>query len=70
LGDDLEACVEMFKNIHKSVEKKSKDFKEQLNRYNYVTPTSFLELLSSYGSILKAKRISIERAKIRLVKGL
>lgn len=33
----------MFKVIHKSVEKISIRFKDEMRRYNYVTPTSFLE---------------------------
>lgn len=43
----------MFKVIHQSVEMKSVEFKEQLNRVNWVTPTSFLEQLSMYVVILK-----------------
>jgi dynein heavy chain len=43
LGLDLEACVEMFKVIHQSVEKESKAYMDLLNRSNHVTPTSFLE---------------------------
>jgi dynein heavy chain len=53
LGKDLDACVEMFKNIHQSVEVKSTEFLEQLSRRNYVTPTSFLEQLAMYRLILK-----------------
>lgn len=70
LGDALEGCVTMFKNIHQSVERKSTAYKEELNRTNYVTPTSFLELLAAYGSILKTKRKSVEWSKNRLVGGL
>jgi len=70
LEESLEPCVEMFKNIHQSVEQKSREFKDQLNRANYVTPTSFLELLSSYATILRDKRKSILFSKNRLVGGL
>jgi len=35
-----------------------------------VTPTSFLELLSAYGTILKNKRKTVEFSKNRLVAGL
>ena len=35
--------VNMFKIIHKSVEKISVKYKEEQRRYNYVTPTSYLE---------------------------
>jgi dynein heavy chain len=60
----------MFTFIHQSVERKSIEFKDQLNRQNYVTPTSFLELLSSYAVILREKRKSISFSKGRLEKGL
>lgn len=70
LGKDLDACVEMFKCIHQSVEVKSQEFLDQLSRRNYVTPTSFLELLAMYRVILKQKRISVGESKQRLVTGL
>ena len=70
LGKDLDDCVEMFKCIHQSVEVKSQEFLDQLSRRNYVTPTSFLELLAMYRVILKQKRISVGESKQRLVTGL
>lgn len=66
----MDACVKMFTEIHQSVEKMSISFKEQLNRSNYVTPTSFLELLAAYGTILRDKRKKIDFSKGRLVGGL
>jgi dynein heavy chain, axonemal len=70
LEGDLDGCVEMFKCIHQSVERKSVSFKEQLRRSNYVTPTSFLELLAAYGTILRSKRKAVAWSKNRLVGGL
>jgi dynein heavy chain len=70
LEEALDGCVNMFKNIHKSVEEKSLEFKDQLNRQNYVTPTSFLELLATYATILRRKRKAINFSKNRLVGGL
>ncbi len=35
-----------------------------------MTPTSFLELLSAFGTILRSKRKEVEFSKNRLVKGL
>ena len=60
----------MFTAIHQSVELKSRQFKDQLNRSNYVTPTSFLELLAAYASILRTKRKANNFSKTRLVNGL
>jgi dynein heavy chain len=53
--------VEMFKNIHKSVEKYSVRFYNELKRNNYVTPTSYLELLSLYKVILQQKRVELSK---------
>jgi dynein heavy chain len=53
LDASLDGCVEMFKSMHQSVERKSALFRDELSRKNYVTPTSFLELLAAYGTILK-----------------
>ena len=51
----------MFKNIHKSVEKYSIKFYNELKRNNYVTPTSYLELLSLYKVILQQKRVELSK---------
>lgn len=52
------------------MEVKSREFLDQLRRRNYVTPTSFLELLNMYKTILFDKRKEIEFSKNRLLKGL
>lgn len=62
--------VEMFKVIHKSVEKITIKFKEEIRRYNYVTPTSFLELLNLFRKFLTEKRISQFKSIDRLKNGL
>ena len=66
----LPVLVEMFKNVHKSVEKISVKFSQELRRYNYVTPTSYLELLQMYRSILSEKRIELNTSIARLKGGL
>jgi len=52
LEADEEPCIEMFKIMHQSVEVKVDEFREQFRRISYVTPTSYLELLSTYKKIL------------------
>lgn len=56
LQGQLDIMVEMFKRIHKSVEVITIKFKEEIRRYNYVTPTSFLELLNLFRKFLSEKR--------------
>lgn len=70
LGKDEAACVEMFKIMHQSVEMKSKKFLDELRRRNYVTPTSYLELLNIFKSVLTERRKYFGDAKSRLEKGL
>ncbi|KAF6265909.1 dynein heavy chain 2 [Scenedesmus sp. NREL 46B-D3] len=62
----LAACV----HIHQSVEAKSKQYYQELRRYNYVTPTSYLELLGTFLKLLGGKRAEVSEAKKRLAGGL
>jgi dynein heavy chain len=41
--------------VHLSISEANKDFLQQFRRYNYTTPTSFLELINFYKSLLGAK---------------
>lgn len=70
LGDDEDLCVEMFKVMHQSVERKSIKFLDELRRRNYVTPTSYLELLNIYKSVLFERKKYFGDAKRRLERGL
>lgn len=70
LEQDEDGCIEMFKIMHQSVEEKVEEFKEQLRRISYVTPTSYLELLSTYKKVLKDKRQEVGKARNRLARGL
>jgi dynein heavy chain len=69
--DKLEQpTVTLFKHIHMSVEKASVEYFEMLRRRNYVTPTSYLELLSSFGKLVGSKRQELTTKKTRLQVGL
>jgi dynein heavy chain len=45
-------------------------FKADLNRYNYVTPTSYLELISTFKTLLAEKRVETQRFQSRYLVGL
>jgi len=72
LGIDgqIDTLVDMFKNIHKSVERASSRFLAELRRPTYVTPTSFLELLNLFKSILFQKSEDLKQQVKRLSVGL
>lgn len=42
----------------------------RLRRYNYVTPTSYLELILTFKNLLKAKRNEVNTARNRYIVGL
>lgn len=68
--DQLPQIVEMCKIAHKSVEKISITYQQELRRYNYVTPTSFLELLTMFKSVQKEKKNDLKFSINRLKSGL
>jgi len=65
-----EKLVEMFKRVHKSVERVSIKFVSELRRYNYVTPSSYLEQLNLFKTILSEKRVDLKNQIDRLKNGL
>lgn len=68
--DSIDAVQDMFMLIHESVTKKSVVYRERLRRYNYVTPTSYLELLNVFKFLLQEKRAEVGGLKNKLQHGL
>ncbi|KAL0019092.1 hypothetical protein WJX77_000912 [Trebouxia sp. C0004] len=56
--------------IHQSVERNSVRYFEELRRHNYVTPASYLELLTTFIKLLAEKRKDIGVSRQRLEAGL
>eukprot|EP00801_Mesodinium_rubrum_P000083 Mrub_00083.p1 GENE.Mrub_00083~~Mrub_00083.p1 ORF type:complete len:1986 (+),score=436.27 Mrub_00083:724-5958(+) len=70
LGSYKEDVIKMFSVIHKSVEQMSIRYHDEFKRYNYVTPTSYLELIKMYRKILERKRQDFSVATDRFKVGL
>lgn len=62
----MDTCVV----IHQSVAQKSLQYKAELSRYNYVTPTSYLELLGIFGKMAKIKQTELSTQRNRTKIGL
>lgn len=60
----------MCKTFHDSTIKQSAKFWSALRRHNYVTPTSYLELIKAFKSLLSMKREEVSELKFRYVNGL
>lgn len=48
--------IDMCQFFHVSIQKLSDEFLVRLNRHNYVTPTSYLEMIKTFQSLLDQKR--------------
>ncbi|KAI5612480.1 dynein heavy chain 12, axonemal isoform X1 [Silurus asotus] len=58
------------KTFHTSATELSKRFLSELGRHNYVTPTSYLELIAAFRLLLTQKRDTVMDAKRRYTNGL
>uniref|UniRef100_A0A3B5AG71 Dynein axonemal heavy chain 7 n=1 Tax=Stegastes partitus TaxID=144197 RepID=A0A3B5AG71_9TELE len=65
-----EGCINMCKSFHTSTIELSVRFLNELQRHNYVTPTSYLELISTFKALLKTKRAEVMKLKRRYEVGL
>ena len=66
----MSSISQMMANVHLSIEDANKEFRERERRYNYTTPTSFLELINFYKTLLTLKRDKIQDDINRLERGL
>ena len=62
----VQVCVD----IHQSVADASKQFLVELSRHNYVTPTSYLELLGTFGKLIQMKKSEVSTQRNRTKTGL
>ncbi|CAL8266095.1 unnamed protein product [Lota lota] len=63
-------CINMCKSFHTSTIELSARFQTELQRHNYVTPTSYLELISTFKALLLKKRMEVMSLKRRYEVGL
>uniref|UniRef100_A0A4W6EFX0 Dynein axonemal heavy chain 3 n=1 Tax=Lates calcarifer TaxID=8187 RepID=A0A4W6EFX0_LATCA len=62
--------VEMCKTFQTSVVEMSQRYFSRLRRHNYVTPTSYLELILTFKTLLNVKRNEVDTARNRYIVGL
>lgn len=68
--DERRACIAMCQYFHTSTQELTRDFLRRLNRHNYVTPTSYLELINTFKDLLDRKRKEMLQGKRRYEAGL
>jgi dynein heavy chain len=62
--------VYMCKYLHSSTQKQSQRFLSVSRRHNYVTPTSYLELIKAFKTLLNVHQNAVLKNKNRYVNGL
>lgn len=71
IPDDTRAAMALHMAFaHTSVVEASAAYLEQVRRFNYTTPKSYLELISLYKSLLETKRADLKASKDRLENGV
>ncbi|TSM60567.1 Dynein heavy chain 7, axonemal [Bagarius yarrelli] len=68
--DARTGCIDMCQSFHTSTINLSTRFLRELQRHNYVTPTSYLELISTFKVLLEKKRAEVMKLKQRYEIGL
>ncbi|XP_022244308.1 dynein heavy chain 7, axonemal-like [Limulus polyphemus] len=63
-------CVSVCKHFHTSAVKLSQRFLAQTGRHTYITPTSYLELISSFKLLLGQRQSEVLAARKRYMVGL
>ncbi|CAL8325422.1 unnamed protein product [Merluccius merluccius] len=67
---ERQQVMPICKNFHTSAIQLSLKFLSELGRHNYVTPTSYLELIAAFRQLLTQKRDTVMKAKKRYTNGL
>ena len=70
LGDNVPGVVDFFRSAHQGVAETSRQYAAAVRRYNYVTPTSYLELLNTFRTVLTKQRDVCGTMRDRLQNGL
>jgi len=70
IDEYIDSLSTMCNKIHRTVEIETANFFKELKRYNYTTPTSYLELIKLYIDILKKQREKISSNEKRYRVGL
>ncbi|KAL6119092.1 dnah12 [Pungitius sinensis] len=69
-GNERREVIPICKTFHTSATQLSQRFLSELGRHNYVTPTSYLELIAAFRLLLTQKRETVMKAKQRYTNGL
>eukprot|EP01022_Parablepharisma_sp_SALTPOND_P023040 TRINITY_DN476_c0_g1_i1.p1 TRINITY_DN476_c0_g1~~TRINITY_DN476_c0_g1_i1.p1 ORF type:complete len:4333 (+),score=667.47 TRINITY_DN476_c0_g1_i1:7842-20840(+) len=67
--DIKNGCIEMCRYMHESTKATAVEFKRQLKRYYYITPSAYLELINTFRELLAIKREEVKSKRDKYVYG-
>jgi dynein heavy chain len=56
-------CIQMCQEFHTTTQKLSARFLSEVERHNYVTPTSYLEMINTFKVLLDNKRKEVLKVR-------
>jgi len=70
MDDDVRtSCCEMVQLFHTTTADQATKFLNELKRHYYVTPTSYLELITTFKTLLASRRATVKQNRDRYANG-
>jgi dynein heavy chain, axonemal len=66
----LETISDLFVYLHDTTNQKAEQMREQIHRHTYVTPSSFIDLVRGFRTMLQSKKVSIIEQRDKLANGM
>ncbi|KAG5504844.1 hypothetical protein GH5_05475 [Leishmania sp. Ghana 2012 LV757] len=66
----LETISDLFVFLHDTTNQRAEQMRVQIRRHTYVTPSSFIDLVRGFRSMLNSRRIDIVEQRDKLVNGM
>ena len=66
----LETISDLFVFLHDTTNQKAEQMREQIHRHTYVTPSSFIDLVRGFRTMLQSKKVSIIEQRDKLANGM
>ncbi|KPI85651.1 putative dynein heavy chain [Leptomonas seymouri] len=66
----LDTISDLFVFLHDTTNQKAEQMREQIHRHTYVTPSSFIDLVRGFRTMLQSKKVSIIEQRDKLANGM
>ncbi|KPA83847.1 putative dynein heavy chain [Leptomonas pyrrhocoris] len=66
----LETISDLFVYLHDTTNQRAEQMREQIHRHTYVTPSSFIDLVRGFRTMLQSKKVSITEQRDKLANGM